>query len=315
MQRPPTVEELNSVILRRDALAQGYDDRAIRRMVRSGLWTKIRHGAYATTELWESLSPQGRHRLLARAVIRTAHSTSVLSHVSAAIELGAPTWNINLDWVHVTRSDGQTSRRDAGVIRHSGQLDADDVTLHDGLRITCGWRAALEVTTVATVEAALVVVNGLLNAGVTTKQELERAMPVFEHWPNSLTTRLVVGLADERVASVGESRLLYLCWKSGLPMPLPQVSVDGPDGFKAYVDFAWPDLGVFMEFDGREKYHRFRRPGETLEEYLVREKRREELICQLTGWICIRITWADIEHPAQTVSRILNLLASRRRSQ
>ena len=71
-------------------------------------------------------------------------------------------------------------------------------------------------------------------------------------------------------------------------------------------------LGVFLEFDGREKYVRFRREGETLDQFLLREKRREERICQLTGWVCIRITWADLERPVETARRIRRLLDSRR---
>ena len=47
---------------------------------------------------------------------------------------------------------------------------------------------------------------------------------------------------------------------------------------------------MFLEFDGRLKYRLFRRANETLEQFLMREKRREELICQLTGWVCVRIT-------------------------
>ena len=29
----------------------------------------------------------------------------------------------------------------------------------------------------------------------------------------------------------------------------------------AYCDFAWQQYGVFLEFDGREKYRRYRRAG------------------------------------------------------
>ncbi|MCB0909300.1 MAG: type IV toxin-antitoxin system AbiEi family antitoxin domain-containing protein [Nocardioidaceae bacterium] len=312
MYRRLTIEEFDSVTLRREALDQGYDDRAIRRLVRAGVWRKVRHGAYAITEVWDAVSPQDRHRLLARAVLRTAHGSSVLSHVSAAVEWGAPTWGIDLGWVHLTRGDGQTSRRESGVVRHSGVLSAGDVLVREGVALTSGCRAALEVTTVAAVEPALVVVNGLLHAGATTRAELEKAMPLFEHWPNSLTARVVLGLSDSRISSAGESRLYHLCWKAGLPLPVPQVLVEGlEDRFTAFVDFAWPELGVFMEFDGREKYERYRREGETLEQFLLREKRREELICQLTGWICIRITWVDLGHPVRTAARIRNLLASR----
>jgi hypothetical protein len=76
-------------------------------------------------------------------------------------------------------------------------------------------------------------------------------------------------------------------------------------------DFALPKAGVFFEFQGREKYRRYRREGETLEEFLMREKRRIEVICQLTGWVCIPITWADLEHPQRTAARIRRILASR----
>ncbi len=77
------------------------------------------------------------------------------------------------------------------------------------------------------------------------------------------------------------------------------------------VDFLWRALGVFLEFDGRIKYERFRRPGESLEAYLMREKHREEQICVATGWVCIRITWADLENPLRTVRRVRAMLESR----
>jgi hypothetical protein len=80
----------------------------------------------------------------------------------------------------------------------------------------------------------------------------------------------------------------------------------------AVLDFAWPELGVFLEFDGQIKYNRLRRPGESLEDVIRREKRREELVCLLTGWVCIRITWRDLSTPEMTARRIRALLESRR---
>lgn len=77
------------------------------------------------------------------------------------------------------------------------------------------------------------------------------------------------------------------------------------------VDFLWPKHGVFLEFDGRIKYLIYRRPGETLADFLLREKKREERICQETGWICIRIGWSDLENPLETARRIRAILARR----
>lgn len=71
---------------------------------------------------------------------------------------------------------------------------------------------------------------------------------------------------------------------------------------------------MFVEFDGKVKYEKYRREGETLDEYLMREKEREEKICQLAGWTCIRITWADLARPELLAARIRKILKSRRRA-
>lgn len=94
------------VFLRREALADGYTDRAIKRMVDSGQWHRIRAGAYVATETWRTLNAADRHRLTARAVLRTSHPSTVLSHTSAALEHGAPVWGLDLAEVHVTRTMG-----------------------------------------------------------------------------------------------------------------------------------------------------------------------------------------------------------------
>jgi hypothetical protein len=92
-------------------------------------------------------------------------------------------------------------------------------------------------------------------------------------------------------------------------MPEPQVEIHDDRGrLLGIVDFAWRAHGVFLEFDGRIKYERLREPDETLEEFLMREKRREELICRQTGWVCIRITWADLARPEHLAWRINALL-------
>ena len=46
----------------------------------------------------------------------------------------------------------------------------------------------------------------------------------------------------------------------------------------------------------------------------MREKAREEKIIVLTGWVCIRITWADLDRPELLASRIRKVLAARDRT-
>ena len=282
-----TPRDLSNVLfLRREALADGYSDRAIKRMVDSGVWHRVRAGAYVAGDLWRALSEEDRHRLRARAVLRTSHPSTVLSHVSAALEHGAPVWGVDLTEVHVTRTDGRSRRREAGVVHHRGKLDHEQVVTLGDVRATAPLRTVFEMTTVTSVEAALVTVDGLLRLCKPDAQALADLRRQARHWPHSLSAEVVLRLADPRRESAAESRAAYLCWTQQLPRPEPQVAIYDELGIEfARVDFAWPDLGVFLEVDGRAKYLVHRREGESLEDYLIREKQREERICMLTGWV------------------------------
>ena len=302
------------VHLRRDLLASGLTDPQIDRLVRAKVLHRIRYGAYVRTEAWESLSPEDRHRLLARAVRARAHSHTALTHVSSLIERGIPLWGFALDVVHTTRTGGdqRAGRRQRDWIPHRGILEAEDREELNGVTISIAARSAFEVSTLGGVERALVAVNRLLHAKAMTIDEFTAQAEAHRDWPGSLTTNLVVHLADPRLESVGEDRFSYLVYRQGLPRPEPQFEVFDEHGLLvARVDFAWPELGVFVEFDGKVKYERHRREGETLDEFLMREKEREVLVCQLTGWTCIRLTWADFAQPELVATRIRKVMTAR----
>jgi len=307
------LDDPHVVILRRDALAEGYDDRHIRDLVRSGVWQRIRRGAYCSKQLWDASDDVMRHRLLARAVLRAAHPCAVLTHASAVVEHGAPTWEVDLSEVHITRSDGKAGRREAGVVHHCGGLARDEVTVVHGVRVSNPARSVVELSTVTGLESCLVTANWLLGRGLTTRSALEAYVEQCRFWPGSLSNNLLTHLLDGRNMWPGETRTSHLIWREHLPSAVPQFEVRDDDGVLiGIVDFAWPEYGVFLEFDGRIKYERLRREGETLEEVILREKRREELICARTGWVCIRITWEDLARPVTTARRIRALLDTRR---
>lgn len=303
-----------AVWLRRDALADGYTDRQIQQLVRAKVWHRLRHGAYCSAAFWGALSAADRHRLLCRAVLLRAHPATVLSHVSAAVERGAPVWGVNLSEVHTTRTDGKNGRREAGVVQHRSLLPEEHVEELHGVPVTVPARTAVEICTLFCVESALVTVHGLINRGHTTMEAVSQLAHDTRYWPSSLSTRLVLGLAHPAIDSPLESRLWHMFWSEHLPRPEPQVEVRDETGqVIARLDFAWRDHGVFLEADGRDKYYRHRRPGESLEDYVMREKRREELVCLLTGWVCVRVGWRDLEDPARLARRVRDIL--RRRQQ
>ena len=69
-------------------------------------------------------------------------------------------------------------------------------------------------------------------------------------------------------------------------------------------DFGWPDLGVLGEFDGKKKYGELlRRPGQTAEDVLVDEKRREDRLRAL-GWTVVRWMWSDLYRPEVLIQQL-----------
>lgn len=291
--------------LRQQLIDEGFNDRAIARRVKDGTWARPRRGAYVDGPAWRSLDDVQQHAIVARAVLLTARTDVALSHASALGEYGVPIWNVDLSEVHVTRLDGRAGRKEAGVRQHAGALRPDDWELRGGVPVTSATRLALDMTTLVDVETSLVIVNHLLNQKLTDPGRLEETRVFMDAWPNTLHSDVVLRLADGRIESVGESRCFHLCWRQGLPLPEPQYKIRDASGrVVARVDFAWPQLGVFLEFDGMVKYGKLLREGETASDVVVREKRREELICRLTGWRCIRLVWADLFTPEVTAARI-----------
>jgi hypothetical protein len=303
----------HDIRLRRELIAAGWSDRDIKRAVRSGLIHRLRYGAYVDAALWGLLdSDRDQHRARARAVLRTAHPASVLTHQSALAEHLDSLWRLCLDDVALTRTDGVAGRHEAGIVHHSGTLHLRDITVRCGVPVSSPARTAIEILTTNDSELGFCLLNALLHARRTTLDEVRDVAARTEHWPNTLGVRIALGLANPKLSSIAESRTLHLLYRESIPLPDPQVDVhDALGKLLGCVDFLWPRHGVFIEFDGRIKYQLYRRPGETLADYLMREKRREERICQETGWICIRVGWSDLENSRATAQRIRAILAKR----
>ena len=297
------------VWLRSELLESGHSDRELAALVRAGVLQRIRRGAYTDRTTYDAADTAARHALMARAVTRQAKTEVVPSHVSAIPFHGGPMWGMPLDVVHVARPDGRAGRSEAGVRQHQGTIVDGDIVVRHDLPVMSATRTALDVTTCCSTEASLVLVNDLLHRGLTTLEDLRARYSPMSRDPNTLKTDIVLRLADPRLESVGESRTFWLMYRGGIPAPDPQFEVlDDVGRVFARLDFAWPELGVWLEFDGREKYLKHLRTGESVVDAVLREKERESRISELTGWRCIRITWADLERPKATGVRILAML-------
>jgi hypothetical protein len=300
----------HGVFLRYEANHLGYRDDTIKRLVEAKIWHRVRRGAYVFGEIWRAADRAEQYRLFCLAAVRQSKTEVIPSHVSAAAFHRGPLWGLDTSHAHLTRTDSKTGRKAAGVQQHRGTIIDGDAVEVDGRLVMSPTRAGLETTTVAPVEASLCVMDNFLHRKLTTPEQLASRYELMTTWPSTLTTDLVIRHADGRHESVGETRTAYLIWREGLPYAEPQVEVYDENGVLiGRVDFAWPESKLFLEFDGMQKYVKFVPEGETITDVILREKRREELICALTGWRCIRITWADLAQPQVLVQRIRNLMA------
>jgi len=102
------------VIHRRDAVGAGLTDSEITRLVRSGIWKRIRRGAYIDATIHAQMDAVERHRALVHAVVAHLDTPAVVSHVSALVLLGLPVWGHDLRHVHVSRADLHSARTEAG---------------------------------------------------------------------------------------------------------------------------------------------------------------------------------------------------------
>lgn len=301
--------EQRGYFLRREALAIGVDDRPLHRGVRSGRLVRIRQGAYCHSDLWLARSPTDRHLARAHASQDLTPGASALSHVSALAHYGCPLWEAPLEQVHLTRLDGGSSRREAGVTHHDGRLRPDEVETHKGRLVTSPTRSTLDALTLLTTESSLVSGDWMLAQGLTTPEQLWAGKDRMTGWPGTLPLHVRVPLLDGRSQSVAESRGRDLFRRMGVPCPELQFHVYDESGqLVAITDFGWPDLGVYGEIDGKVKYGRLLKPGQDPGEVVFAEKRREDAVRRATRGTMVRWTWSELHPRSEPSLQLLRLL-------
>lgn len=147
-----------------------------------------------------------------------------------------------------------------------------------------------------------------LRKKLTTIAELQRWLPELgrRRTPGVARINRVLALRPEGAPPTGsilETMFVQLVRAAGLPEPLRQVRIFNEHGdFVADVDFAWPELGLFIELDGQ---HHAGQP--------VYDARRETNVIAATGWLVGRFTWDEVVRYTNSTARQLDKLLTRAR--
>jgi len=293
------------VFSRREALEHGYRDEDLHLCLRAGVLVRIRHGSYTFTDVWAVADDMERHRLRAHAVLRSHSSRIVLSHTSAAVEHGLRLYEPDLRRIHVTCLDKPMARTTHDVVYHERPCAESEFTEVGGSLVVNPVRAGLEAASLTTVAGGMVVLDSVLDLKGANLGEIHREFARISGSPYSRKLQITVRLTRKGAQSVAETLSRHLMWERHLPEPVLQFEVrDEWGNVLGITDFAWPEYGVLGEFDGMVKYGRLRREGETAGEAVEREKRREDALRAETGWLMVRIIWAELFHPSATAAKI-----------
>ena len=227
----------------------------------------------------------------------------MLSHgTAAAVGWKLPLYRVSDRAIHVIDSDRNPAKTRGDVIRHAIVLPPEDVVQLDGLRFTSLERTVFDVIRMRPIENALACFDAAVRSiawdadaktlhhgrAVAFTTEIDRRILAHTGARGIRQARLVSELGDGRAQLPGESVSRLRMWQLGLPAPELQVRIRTGEG-DAYLDFAWPELYLFGECDGRVKLLDPRYThGRTPEQVLKAAERRQRLVEEATGWTCMR---------------------------
>jgi Transcriptional regulator, AbiEi antitoxin len=286
---------------------RGFNTNDLARLRRRGEIVRIRRGAYAQPSDTMSAISSGaedQHRLLLAATIPQLAGGAVISHSSAALLHGLPTWPKSLERVHITRDRNYGGKRRSVVIVHCGPFVAEDVVELNGVQLTSLARTVIDLARSRPFDQAVASGDRAVAIGLN-RISLDQALVRMKRWPYVRQARRVVAFLDGRSESVGESLSRVQLADDGLPAPeLQRQIIDARGRPIGRVDFCWEAQRTIGEFDGKIKYGRMLKPGQSSEDAIFAEKVREDQLRD-NGWQVVRWLWRDLYSPGVIRDRLL----------
>jgi very-short-patch-repair endonuclease len=272
----------HGVVSRRQLLAVGFDDAAIRRRVARGSLYRLYAGVYAVGH--PRLTREGRWMA---AVVACGQGAS-LSHFDAAV-----LWSFyhrTGGRVHITT---RWHRHIDGLIVHrTRRLDADEVSTKDGIPVTTVARTLVDLSDHLTGDRLLRAMReaefqrlldlDALNAAVERAHGRRGLRPLKDAIARHRPGEIVRGELEHRFAEL----------LSGTDFREPQRNVALEVRGKTYVlDCYWPELGLAVELDGRDAHAR---------EMAFEADRRKDAALNAIAIRLLRFTWQRVNYePAE----------------
>ncbi|OCB22254.1 hypothetical protein A5674_26270 [Mycobacterium malmoense] len=236
-------------------------------------------------------------RLRAQALWLRSRRRGILAGYSASALHGAKWIDASLPAAVIDTN----ARREPGVQVWEDRIEADEVCIVEGMRVTCPERTALDLARRFPRDQAVAAVDALVQATHLKPADVERLAERYRGRRGMKAARAALDLVDGGAQSPKETWLRLLLIRAGFPRPQTQIAVRNEWGWaEAYLDMGWEDLKIAAEYDGDQ--HRSSRYQ------YVKDIRRLEKLERL-GWIVVRVVAED--HPRDVIDRVREARASR----
>ncbi len=174
----------------------------------------------------------------------------------------------------------------------------------DGTSVTNAERTFLDLTTELSAESLVVVGDGLIRAGWTSRDHLLARAEAAYRRRGALLARKVTPILDGRSQSPPESMLRFRIISDYLPAPEPQCPVTTASGVVVgHSDLGWKRWQVAAEYEGRHHADDDEQFGYDIERYTA---------MAAAGWIVLRAARSDLRDGSRRyLAQVRRTLASR----
>jgi very-short-patch-repair endonuclease len=264
---------------------------AVHRLLAAGEWRRAFRKVYALAS-WE---PEWHQTLLAACL--SAGPGVAASHRTAAV-----LWE--MDGVERHGLEIVSGRRSrlchSQLVVHTTRRP---FVIHrrQGLPLTTPTRTLVDLSGVLSTRALELAVEDALRRGLTSVSKIQLAL-LEEAGKGTHGSRNLSRLVGERRMTmpasgssleVGVARALR---KAHLPEPFRQYEVSDANGFRARLDFAYPEAKLAIEADGY-RWHSGRKPW-------ARDLARRNKLVEL-GWVVLHATKEDLENDCRTLAAVI----------
>lgn len=278
---------------RADALAAGISPAQIR----GSRFRRIFRGVYIDAAVPESCTIRTKAALLIHP------PEAFASHFSSAQVRGLPVpEHAN---VHITVWEAGHRVYRLGITCHASQfpVEREDVTVVDGMRVSAPCRMFVELASVLSLVDLVVVGDAMVRLKMCTREEL---VAYCGRCPahHAADARRAASYVRDGVDSPMETRVRMLIVLAGLPEPKVNFKVYDRNGVLVYrFDLSYPDLGLIVEYDGRQHADDTAQWNHDLE--------RREWIDDENLRIIVVTSRGVYREPARTIERVRRALSDR----